>query len=44
VAGGQAVGLRTVWVRRGRIWDPATRAPDAIVDEVSEAGSVISPR
>jgi putative hydrolase of the HAD superfamily len=42
VAGGQNVGLRTIWMRRGRTWDPDARAPDAIVDEVAGAVAVLT--
>jgi FMN phosphatase YigB (HAD superfamily) len=41
IAGAQAVGLRTVWLRRGRPWDPAATAPDAIVDQVHEIAPVL---
>jgi putative hydrolase of the HAD superfamily len=37
IGGGRAVGLRTIWLRRGRTWDPAEAAPDAIVDRLAEA-------
>jgi HAD superfamily hydrolase (TIGR01509 family) len=41
IAGAQAVGLRTVWLRRGRPWDPTATAPDAIVDQVHEVATVL---
>lgn len=41
IAGAQAVGLRTIWMRRGRVWDPAARRPDAIVDEPDEAAKLL---
>jgi FMN phosphatase YigB (HAD superfamily) len=41
IAGAQAVGLRTVWLRRGRPWDPAVTAPDAIVDQVHDIAPVL---
>jgi HAD superfamily hydrolase (TIGR01509 family) len=41
VGGGRAVGLRTVWMRRGRAWERGEPAPDAIVDTVPEAAAVI---
>ncbi|MGH3826746.1 MAG: HAD family hydrolase [Pseudonocardiaceae bacterium] len=28
IAGGQASGMRTVWVSHGRAWDTAARPPD----------------
>jgi len=43
VAGGQEVGLHTIWVRRGRVWDPSARAPDAVVDDVAQAVRVLLP-
>lgn len=36
IGGGRAVGLRTVWVRRGRTWDAELRSPDAVVNSVEE--------
>jgi HAD superfamily hydrolase (TIGR01549 family) len=42
VAGAQRLGLRTVWLHRGRAWDPAATAPDAIVDHVSDTVAVLS--
>jgi HAD superfamily hydrolase (TIGR01549 family) len=41
VAGGRGVGLRTIWMRRGRAWEAAAVPPDAIVDEVPEAVAVL---
>jgi HAD superfamily hydrolase (TIGR01549 family) len=41
VAGGQRAGLHTVWMRRGRTWDPAARPPDATVDAVVDAVAVV---
>jgi HAD superfamily hydrolase (TIGR01549 family) len=37
VAGGRAAGLRTLWLSQGRVWDPDTKRPDAVVDNVVEA-------
>lgn len=42
VAGGRSVGLRTIWMRRGRTWDPTAEAPDAIVDEVAGAVATLA--
>jgi putative hydrolase of the HAD superfamily len=42
VAGGQNVGLRTIWMRRGRTWDPATQAPDAMANDVAGAVAVLT--
>jgi putative hydrolase of the HAD superfamily len=41
IAGAQAVGLRTVWLRRGRPWDPTATAPDAIVDRVDQIAPIL---
>jgi putative hydrolase of the HAD superfamily len=41
VVGGQRAGLRTVWIRRGREWDAAGPAPDAIVDDAPTAVAVL---
>jgi FMN phosphatase YigB (HAD superfamily) len=37
IAAGRDAGLRTIWLRRGRAWDAAVPAPDAIVDHVADA-------
>jgi HAD superfamily hydrolase (TIGR01549 family) len=42
IAGGRAAGLRTAWVHRGRTWDRADFAPDAIVATVRDAAAVIT--
>ena len=36
IAGAQAVGMSTAWVRRGRAWPDGLRPPDHEVDHVSE--------
>jgi HAD superfamily hydrolase (TIGR01549 family) len=41
IAGGRQVGLRTIWLHRGRAWDPASPVPEAIVDEVSDTPPVL---
>ncbi|MEJ3745410.1 HAD family hydrolase [Actinomycetes bacterium KLBMP 9797] len=41
IAGGQGVGLRTIWMRRGRQWNPLAPAPDAIVDDLDEVPPMI---
>jgi FMN phosphatase YigB (HAD superfamily) len=41
IAGSSQAGLRTIWVRRGRTWDPGTATPDATVDDVSDTVSVL---
>jgi putative hydrolase of the HAD superfamily len=42
VAGGRQVGLRTIWLHRGRAWDSATPAPEAVVGHVSESVAVLT--
>jgi putative hydrolase of the HAD superfamily len=42
IGGAQALGLRTVWMRRGRTWDTAAPTPDAIVDLVPEAVAIVT--
>nr|WP_240943223.1 HAD family hydrolase [Planosporangium thailandense] len=42
VAGGRDVGLRTIWMRRGRTWDSIIHAPDAIVDDVTAAVAALT--
>jgi len=42
VAGGRQVGLRTIWLRRGRPWDSTAPAPEAIVDDVTETVAVLA--
>jgi len=37
IRGGQGVGLRTIWVARGRTWDLGDPRPDACVDPVARA-------
>ncbi len=41
IGGGQAVGLRTIWMRRGRAWDGSLQQPDVEVDTPREAIDVI---
>jgi len=41
ISGGQAVGLRTVWMARGRKWDEAMPPPDFIVESISDAVAII---
>jgi HAD superfamily hydrolase (TIGR01549 family) len=41
IAGGKAAGLRTIWMARGREWDPSQDAPDAIVSTIAQAAAVI---
>jgi HAD superfamily hydrolase (TIGR01549 family) len=44
IAGGRAVGLRTIWMRHGRTWDSTAPPPDATVDHVHQAVEVVLPR
>ncbi len=41
IRGGQGVGLRTIWIHRGRTWDLDDPAPDAEVADVPSAVDVI---
>jgi FMN phosphatase YigB (HAD superfamily) len=41
IRGGQAVGLRTIWMRRGRDWDPSLPPPDFEADTPREAIDLI---
>ena len=41
IRGGQGVGLRTVWMARGRTWDLGDPRPDVSVDTVAGAVEVI---
>ena len=44
VAGGAGVGLRTVWLTRGREWDSTMPPPDTAVTTVSDAVTAILSR
>lgn len=41
MAGGRGVGLRTIWIARGRTWVSPDPAPDAVVMTVPQAISII---
>ena len=41
IRGGKQAGLRTIWMARGRAWDLADPAPDAIAETIAEAVSTI---
>jgi HAD superfamily hydrolase (TIGR01549 family) len=41
IAGAHAAGLRSIWLHRGRSWDPADPAPTAIAGSVAEATAII---
>jgi putative hydrolase of the HAD superfamily len=42
IAGGQGVGLRTIWIARSRIWTSADAAPYAITATVPQAIKIIA--
>lgn len=42
IAGGRGAGLRTIWMRHGRAWDQAAASPDATVDHIGEAVSLLA--
>lgn len=41
IGGGHAAGLRTIWLRRGRTWDPSLPPPDGIVDSLLDVLPVV---
>jgi putative hydrolase of the HAD superfamily len=41
IEGGRRVGLQTIWMARGRSWDPSEVAPDAIAGSIPEAVEII---
>lgn len=41
IAGGRGVGLRTIWIARGRTWASPDPAPDAVVLTVPQAIKII---
>ncbi|WP_214104715.1 HAD hydrolase-like protein [Acrocarpospora catenulata] len=41
VGGGRAVGLRTIWIDRGRQWPDAIDRPDHVVGDVAEAIAIL---
>jgi FMN phosphatase YigB (HAD superfamily) len=44
VAGGQSAGLKTAWIRRGRVWPEDDPMPDLLVDTVAEAATLVLQR
>lgn len=42
VAGGQNVGLHTIWMHRGRTWHPATQPPDTTANDVARAVAILT--
>jgi FMN phosphatase YigB (HAD superfamily) len=41
IGGGQAAGLRTIWINRGRLWPDALSKPDHMVPDAAEAITVL---
>jgi FMN phosphatase YigB (HAD superfamily) len=41
VAGAQRIGLRTIWMRRGREWDRVAGSPTAVVDDIPAAAEIL---
>jgi FMN phosphatase YigB (HAD superfamily) len=41
IRGGQAVGLRTIWIHRGREWELGDPAPDARAADIPQAVEII---
>lgn len=41
IAGAQVAGLRSIWLHRGRAWDPADAPPTAIAGSIAEAASIV---
>jgi HAD superfamily hydrolase (TIGR01549 family) len=41
MAGGRGVGLRTIWIARGRTWESSDPLPDAVVPTVPQAIKII---
>ena len=41
IAGGQGVGLRTIWIARGRTWESPDPAPEVVVTGVNQAIKII---
>jgi putative hydrolase of the HAD superfamily len=41
IVGAHGAGLRTIWIDRGRTWDPVLPAPDAVVADVPAAVALI---
>jgi len=44
IGGAQALGLRTVWMRRDRTWDATAPPPDAVADDVPGAVAALARR
>lgn len=43
IGGGRAAGLRTVWMRRGRVWDSIIAPPDRVADDIQSAVRMLDP-
>ena len=41
IGGGKNAGLRTIWMARGRTWDPTDPAPDAVAATIAQAVAII---
>jgi HAD superfamily hydrolase (TIGR01509 family) len=41
VAGAQQLGIKTIWMRRGRLWDPAAAPPTAAVENIPQAAGIL---
>jgi FMN phosphatase YigB (HAD superfamily) len=41
IEGGRRAGLKTIWIARGRTWDPVLPKPDVTVDSILTAVEVI---
>jgi putative hydrolase of the HAD superfamily len=41
IGGGNRVGLRTIWMARGREWTSSDQAPSAVAETIPEAVSII---
>jgi HAD superfamily hydrolase (TIGR01549 family) len=41
IVGGQLVGLQTIWMNHGRVWDSMDPSPDAIAASISEAVNIM---
>ena len=41
IVGAHDVGLHTIWIDRGRTWDPALPAPDVVVADIPAAVAVL---
>jgi putative hydrolase of the HAD superfamily len=42
IEGANRLGLRSIWIRRGRRWDPQAEPPTAIVDRLDDVAPIIT--